>query len=157
MRKLTLLLIFCPLLAFGQISNWQGLTAEQLSAITSGSTNIASKSYWTSNAYAQIRDLYDMLTVSTFTVNSATPTIEDAAHYVTANTSTTAITSLTFTGDYYKVIYIHINDAYTTFTDGASLDCGGVNLAPSSGDIMVAYYDDNGNDWKVKFFFLADL
>lgn len=139
---------------FGQVSNWQGLTEEELANMTSGVTNIASKSYWTDNAYAQIRDLYDMLTATAIAANDTMPDIGDAMHYYTANTSTTVIDTLVFTGDYRKIIYIHVTDAYTTeITHSANhLDCGGVSLAPQTGDILFGYY--NGTKWHIRFEFL---
>jgi len=153
MRKL-LFLLFIPSLVFGQVSNWQGKTEEQLANMTAGVTNIASKSYWTDNAYAQIRDLYDMTNATAITANDTTPDIGDSIHYYTANTSTTVIDSLPFTGGYRKTIYLHIADANTTtITHSAGhLDCGGVSLALQSGDVIIGYY--NGTKWHLKFMFL---
>uniref|UniRef100_A0A6M3L254 Uncharacterized protein n=1 Tax=viral metagenome TaxID=1070528 RepID=A0A6M3L254_9ZZZZ len=135
--------------AKGQIENWQGLTSEELSDITVGTTNIASKSYWTSNAYAQIRDLYDMITASAVTVNDTIPDIGDAVIYYTANTTATEIDSLAFSGDYYKHILIYVGDDSTTFTEDGNIDCGGVSLAPLTGDWLEGFY--NGTSWDIKF------
>lgn len=149
MKKiLFVLLLSTPL--FGQITNWQGLTAEQLSNLTAGVTNIASKDYWETYAYAQIRDLYDTMNPTSFTVNDTTPDIEDASFYYTANTSTTVIDSLPFVGDYRKVIHIHIAEAYTTTITHSvgHLDCGGVSLSVDNGDILKCAW--NGTKWQVK-------
>jgi hypothetical protein len=61
MKRIILLIFLLSTLAFSQYTNWEDKTAEQLSGITSGVTNIASKSYWTSNAYAQLKVLFDVV------------------------------------------------------------------------------------------------
>jgi len=138
----------------GQVSNWSGLTVEQLSAITVGVTNIASKVYWETYAYQQIKDLMDYNSVqSTLTVNSATPSVASYSRFLTANTSTTAITNLTTPSVVGGQIYIEIGDANTTFIHSTNFDCGGINLAPTTGDVIVAFYD--GAKWRVKFHFIG--
>ena len=58
--KLILIMLLLVGQSLAQYTNHKDKTAEQLSGITSGSTNIASKSYWTSNAYAQLKVLFDL-------------------------------------------------------------------------------------------------
>jgi len=162
MKKLLIALLFLiPSISSAQISNYVGLTAAQLSGITSGVTNIASKSYWTTNAYAQIAALMEFVSANSvaFTANDATPDLTDASLYYTANTSTTAITDLTYTTGYTsarKFVIIIIEDAYTSITHGAStIDCGGVNLNCSDGDVLLFVRDHSNTVWRCKLLFLA--
>jgi hypothetical protein len=153
--KIVAIVLFASL-AFGQVGNYTGDTASQLSGITAGSTNIASKAYWTSNAYAQIKALFDALNYATITVNDSTPNITDAKIFYTANTSATSVTSLAWSvTSYRKDILIHVKDNYTTFVDSESnLDLGGVDLAPQSGDVLQFTYD--GTKWRGWFVYIDD-
>ena len=156
MKKWILLAIFMPTLLFGQTHPYVGYTVEQLSAITSGVTNIASKSYWETYAYAQIRALInEQYNISTFTSTDATPAISGGTHFLTANASATTITdfdSHPSGASYRKIIYIHVNDDNTTIDHNSNLDCGGIDLAPKTGDILMVYW--NATKWQCKFVYI---
>ena len=89
--------------------------------------------------------------MDTLTANSATPTIADYQWYRTKNTATTAITGFTNSpsASVPKVVYIDVRDNYTTFTHSTNFDCGGVSLAPQSGDILACFW--TGAKWQIKF------
>lgn len=155
MKKLILsLLLIVPFTTNAQISNYVGLTAEQLSAITSGVTNIASKSYWETNAYAQIAALMEFVQANAvvWAVNDGTPDVTDASLYYTANTSTTPITDINFATGYTssrKMIIVIIEDAYTPVTHNASnIDCGGSTLNTKAGDILLFVRDHANSVWR---------
>jgi hypothetical protein len=61
MKRIILLVLLITSFAFGQYTNHEDKTSEQLSGITSGVTNIASKDYWVTQAYAQIKVLMDLV------------------------------------------------------------------------------------------------
>ena len=60
MKILILLFTICSF-TFGQYATWKDKTAEELSGMTVGSTNLGSKDYWVTNAYGQIKTLFDMI------------------------------------------------------------------------------------------------
>ena len=154
MKKLLFILLL-PALGFAQVDNWRGKTVEELSAIEAGVTNIASKLYWETYAYQQIKDLVDeYYDLTTFTAQDATPSITGGKYFLTANTSAKTITDFDDhpTGSYRKVIWIHVNDDYTTIDHNSNLDCGGVDLAPTTGDILRLYW--NGSKWHCSFAYI---
>lgn len=151
MKKIFFILILFAVSIGGnaQTENWTGQTAEQLSGITSGVTNIASKSYWTSNAYEQLANLYTFIeaNVVTITANDTTPLITDASMYLTANTSTTIIDSLVFSGisAQKKKVTIIVGDSYTQVNNQSNYLETGVDLTCKAGDILQFYY--TGSKW----------
>ena len=77
--------------------------------------------------------------VATLTANDGTPTLSaDTNVYQTANTSATTYTAFTSqTSSYGRTIYVYIEDNNSTFEHSATFDCGGTDLGPSTGDIVI--------------------
>ena len=91
---------------------------------------------------------------ATLTPNSATPSISNRSVFLTANTLATAITGFSNlpAASYRKLFYIEIGDDLTTFTDSGTLDCGGLNLGPLTGDILVGFW--NGTNTTIKCWYI---
>ena len=88
------------------------------------------------------------------TPNSTTPSISNRSVFLTANTLATAITGFSNlpAASYRKLFYIEIGDDLTTYTHSANLDCGGLNLGPLTGDILVGFW--NGTNTTIKFWYI---
>jgi len=80
------------------------------------------------------------------TDGDATPSVDGYVCFRTANTSPTTITyfdSPPASGR--KLCLLYINDVNTTIQHNSGLDCGGVDITPSAGDMFGLYW--NGNKW----------
>jgi hypothetical protein len=74
------------------------------------------------------------ITARAFGVNDATPSVSGGQCFITANTSATTITNLD-DGVQNQVVFIRVDDIYTTFSDGTNLKMAG-GFSPNADDTI---------------------
>jgi hypothetical protein len=113
MKKYLIVFMAISGLCAGQISNWYSKTVEELSGITAGVTNIASKTYWETHAYQQIYDIIQAYgVVSQMNASDNDPdsvVVVDALGNVKIGYYHT-MRSLLYTGDSLAVTYAGASD-----------------------------------------------
>ena len=147
--KYKLLLLLFPFILNGQISNWDGKTAEQLANITTGTTKIT-KDYFVDNAYTQIYDILNFLiepTINDITDGDTTPDISNAVIHKMSNTSLDTITTFDGTPPFNLGIRILVDTDSVVFKNSSTFDLGGVDLCPQDGDILYFVKDTDDSKW----------
>jgi len=154
MKTFILFLLTLPFLVYSQV-NFTSVAGggDRNYTIEGGladdiSLNIASSKTYVSSPFS---------TISAFTNTDTSPDISSYSSYITANTSSTTIT--TFDGapaSGNRMLLLYIGDDKTTIkhTTG-TLDCcaGGYNLAPKTGDVLTLTWD--GSRWLCSFLLTA--
>ncbi len=156
-RILSILIVFCLILAWQipQSKTQVKVTGKGSGTVTRTITNAVDGKTTLEDGSSKIRVADPFYSAQTLTVNSTTPSIASYSAFKTANSSTTAITTLNGLTDstYIKVVFIRIGDANTSFVHSAYFDCDGTDLSPSSGDIIRAVWSGlaspNGK-WLIK-------
>ncbi|KKN01525.1 hypothetical protein LCGC14_1126930 [marine sediment metagenome] len=142
MKRLCIIGILClfliPLLSNGQVK----ITGKSTGTVTRTNINAVDGKSTLEDGSNKIRVADPFYSSQTLTVNSTTPSIASYSAFKTANSATTAITTLNGISDstYIKVVFIRIGDANTSFVNSSTFDCNGTDLSPSSGDLIRAVW-----------------